>query len=42
MDTAAWIAPLQQIYPEIREKLIPRDIFDRTVELRDQYRAEKR
>jgi len=41
-DTLAWIAPLQKIYPDIREKLIPKDIFDKTIKLRDQYRAQKK
>jgi hypothetical protein len=36
-----WIDPLQKIYPEIREKLIPKDIFDTTIELRNQYREGK-
>ncbi len=41
-DTASWIDPLQKIYPEIREKVMPKDIFDKTMELRNQYRAGKR
>jgi hypothetical protein len=41
-DIKTWIDPLQKIYPEIREKLIPKDIFDKTIELRNQYRAEKK
>ncbi|MEI6125960.1 MAG: TRAP transporter substrate-binding protein DctP [Pseudomonadota bacterium] len=41
-DAPAWIEPLQKIYPEIREKLIPKDIFDKTIELRNQFRAQKK
>jgi TRAP-type C4-dicarboxylate transport system substrate-binding protein len=41
-DVQLWLDPLQKIYPEIREKLIPKDIFDKTIELRNQYRAGKR
>ena len=41
-DVKAWIDPLQKIYPEIREKVIPKDIFDKTIEMRNQYRAGKR
>jgi len=41
-DKASWIDPMQKIYPEIREKLIPKDIFDKTIELRNQYRAGKK
>ncbi|MBN2106547.1 MAG: TRAP transporter substrate-binding protein DctP [Deltaproteobacteria bacterium] len=41
-DVKSWLDPLQKIYPEIREKLIPKDIFDTTIELRNQYRAGKK
>lgn len=41
-DAPAWVEPVQKSYPEIREKLIPKDIFDRTLELRRQYRAQKK
>jgi len=41
-DAASWIDPLQKIYPEIREKVIPKDIFDKTIELRNQYRSGKK
>lgn len=41
-DRAAWLVPAQKIYPEIREKLIPKDIFDKTIELRDRFRAGKK
>lgn len=41
-DVKLWLDPLQKIYPEIREKLIPKDIFDKTIELRNQYRAGKK
>jgi TRAP-type transport system periplasmic protein len=41
-DVKLWIDPMQNIYPEIREKLIPKDIFDKTIELRNQYRGQKK
>lgn len=42
VDAPAWIEPLQKIYPEIREKLIPAEIFDKTIELRNRFRAQKK
>jgi len=41
-DASAWVEPVQKSYPEIREKLIPKDIFDKTLELRRQYRTQKK
>jgi len=41
-DAAAWIAPVQKSYPDIRDTLIPRDVFDAAVELRTKFRAQKR
>lgn len=41
-DAPAWVEPVQKSYPEIREKLIPKDIFDRTLELRGRFRTQKK
>ncbi len=38
--TASWIDPVQQVYPDIRERIIPSDIFDTTLELRTRFRKE--
>ena len=41
-ERAAWLEPMHRIYPEVREKLIPKEIFDKTIEYRNQYRAGKK
>lgn len=41
-DASAWLEPVQRIYPDIRAKLISQDVFDKTLELRNQFRSQKK
>jgi TRAP-type C4-dicarboxylate transport system substrate-binding protein len=41
-DAAAWLEPVEKIYSDIRAKLIPQDVFDKTLELRSQFRSQKK
>lgn len=41
-DEDAWSAAAEKAYPRVREELVPPDIFDRVVELRDEFRAANR
>ena len=36
-----WIYPVEKVYPQIRGSLIPAEIFDRAMELKDEYRSRK-
>jgi len=40
-DVPVWLEPVHKIYPEIRAKLISQDIFDKTLQLRSEFRALK-
>lgn len=36
---AAWRAAFEEAFPQIRETLVPAEVFDRTLKIRDAYRA---
>jgi TRAP-type C4-dicarboxylate transport system substrate-binding protein len=38
---SAWLRPLKDMYPKIRGSVIPEAVFDRTLELKRQYRTAK-
>ena len=45
VDEAAsneWQSVAIRTYPRIRERVVPEDLFDRALELRDEYRARQR
>jgi TRAP-type transport system periplasmic protein len=39
---AAWRQAAESVYPQIRQKLVPADIFDQTMKLLEEYRAQKK
>ena len=38
-DVSKWIEPMLGVYPYIRKNLIPPEVFDKTIELRNEFRS---
>ena len=38
-DYLAWEGMVRRVYPYIRGKMVPEDMFDKAVKLRDEYRS---
>jgi TRAP-type C4-dicarboxylate transport system substrate-binding protein len=40
-EIASWLEPVVKIYPQVREELVPADVFDRAISFRDEFRKKK-